>query len=98
MLIFTNLISSQSSMHDLIVGSFAQQIIFLPHTKAHHVAYLLMNPWGLCVKGRTNKLSLGSSQAAHSPAARSLLILEASPTGKGGVDCSSTITISVARF
>ena len=50
------------------------------------------------MKGRTNKLRRGSSQAVHRAAARSLLMLEASPIGKGGLDCKSTITISVPRF
>ena len=50
------------------------------------------------MKGRTNKLSRGSSQAAQRAAARSLLMLEASPTGRGGLDCRRTITISVPRF
>ena len=48
------------------------------------------------MKGRLNKFSLGSSQAAHKAAARSLLLFEA--TGKGGLDCRRTMTISVPRF
>ena len=50
------------------------------------------------MNGKTNKLRRGSSQATHRAAALSLLIFEASPTGKGGLDWSNTMTISVARF